>query len=250
MLNFLFKHNPAEPKKLFYHTDIHCHINPGVDHGAEDPEKSFELLDAEKRWGIDRIVLTSHVTDDTFENTPETLKAGFDTLTSSLRDAGRENDFSLAYSAEYRIDSFFLNQLENNMIKPFPDGHLLIENSYLLEPIGLDTLLFKLQTKGYSLILAHPERYPYYHPNFKRYTELHERGIQFQANLLSFSGYHGKDAKIIAEKLAKEGMVDYLGSDLHHSQHVASIDGLLASKYWTKIEPLLKETVKNDSIEF
>lgn len=248
MFDFLFKKNNTEPKKLFYHTDIHCHIMPGVDHGAADAEASLALLDAQKRWGIDRIILTSHVTDGTFENNPDTLSEGFRTLQSALAAAGRENDFKLDFSAEYRIDTLFLTQLEKNLIRPFPDGHLLIENSFLQEPIGLDSLIFDLQTKGYSLILAHPERYCYYHNNFKRYKDLHDRGVQFQTNLLSLAGYHSKEVKKIAEKLAKEGLVDFLGSDLHHDRHVQAIDAYLGSRQYAKLEPVLQETVKNDSI--
>lgn len=250
MFNFLFKNRSDESRTLFYKTDIHCHIIPGVDHGAQTPEDSLALLDAEKRWGIERIVLTSHVTENTFENTPESLSSGFRNLLAALKDAGRENEFSLAFSAEYRIDSLFLEQLEKGIITPFPDGHLLIENSFLQEPIGLDNLIFRLQTLGYTLILAHPERYTYYYNNFNRFINLHERGVEFQTNLLSLSGYHGKDVRQMAEKFAKEGLIDYLGSDLHHPRHVEAIDSFISSKSYTKLLPALQQTVKNDTITF
>lgn len=238
-----------EAAKLFYKTDIHCHIMPGVDHGAGTIEDSFALLDAERRWGIERIIFTSHVTETTFENTPESLAGGFRVLTGALTDAGRAEEFELAYSAEYRLDSYFLSLLEKGRIVPFPDNHLLIENSFLQEPFGLDELIFKLQTMGYSLILAHPERYPYYFNNFKRYEDLHSRGVEFQCNLLSLAGYHGKEGQKIAERFAKEGMIDYLGSDLHHKRHIEAIDDYLQSKSYRKLLPLLEKTVKNDSLK-
>ena len=56
--------------KLFYHTDVHCHIMPGVDHGAKTVEDSLALISREMEMGISRIFLTSHVTANTFENTP------------------------------------------------------------------------------------------------------------------------------------------------------------------------------------
>jgi len=250
MFNFIFKNKKAAPRQLFYKTDIHCHIIPGVDHGAETPEDSACLLDAEKRWGIERIVFTSHVTENTFENTPESLNKGFHNLRDYLEGKGIQSDFTLAYSAEYRIDSYFMSQLEQNKIVAFPDNHLLIENGFLQEPMGLDSLIFDLQTKGYSLILAHPERYPYYHTNYNRYIELHERGMEFQINLLSLAGYHGKDAKNMAERFAKDGLIDFLGSDLHHRKHVEAIDEYLASGSYSKILPYLQTSVKNDSIVF
>ena len=68
LLGGLFKHK-REQVKLFYNTDIHCHILPGVDHGSQSIEQSLDMLRAEQEMGINRVILTSHVTAVTFENT-------------------------------------------------------------------------------------------------------------------------------------------------------------------------------------
>ena len=65
MFNFFRKKQEA---KLFYHTDVHCHLLPGVDHGAQTVEESLELIARQKAMGIDRIMFTSHVTENTFES--------------------------------------------------------------------------------------------------------------------------------------------------------------------------------------
>ena len=248
MLFNFFKSKPSADPKLFYNTEVHCHIMPGVDHGAKTTDDALQLIDAHRKWGIDRFILTSHVTEDTFENNPQTLAEGFDRLTSAVKQT--ERPVSLAYSAEYRIDPLFMSQLENGQIVAMPGNHLLVENSYIQEPIGLDHLLFDLKVKGYKVIMAHPERFPYYHDTMSRYEELHSAGNLFQINLLSLAGFFGKDVKKVAEWLAKNGIVDFLGSDVHHMRHVAAIDEYLRSSDYRKMVPHLEKTVKNDTFEF
>lgn len=77
---------------------------------------------------------------------------------------------------------------------PFPDNYLLIENSFIQEPWNIEQLVFDLQVRGYKPILAHPERYLYYHARGNRYKELH-RNLLFQVNVLSLAGYYGKQEK-------------------------------------------------------
>lgn len=247
MFNFLFgKKAPAEAR-LFYKTDVHCHIMPGVDHGASDEAESLQLIEAEQRWGIERIILTPHVTETTFENTPETLAAGFDRITRAVSDAA--NPIRLAYSAEYRIDTLFTEQYENDRLVPMPEKYILVENSYVQEPWDLDKLLFDLRLKGFTPILAHPERFKYYHHKPERYEQLHAAGF-FQINLLSLAGYHGKEEKKVAEKLVAKGYADFLGSDIHHSRHVEAIDAYLRTKDYRRMLPYLEKSVKNDTIKF
>ena len=94
-----------EQVKLFYNTDIHCHILPGVDHGSQSIEQSLEMLQAEAEMGISRVILTSHVTAVTFENNREKLMDAFLKFKDAVTDAGL--DIELALSAEYRMDEFF-----------------------------------------------------------------------------------------------------------------------------------------------
>ena len=104
MFGKLFKRN-KEQVKLFYNTDIHSHILPGVDHGSQSLEQSLEMLRAEAEMGISRVILTSHVTAVTFENTRETLMDAFMKLKDAVTDEGLDMDLYL--SAEYRMDEYF-----------------------------------------------------------------------------------------------------------------------------------------------
>ena len=59
MFGKLFKRN-KEQVKLFYNTDVHCHILPGIDDGAKTPDEGVELLKTLKSQGVDTVCLTPH----------------------------------------------------------------------------------------------------------------------------------------------------------------------------------------------
>jgi len=245
MFGKLFKRS-KEQVKLFYNTDVHCHILPGVDHGSQSMEQSLEMLRAEAEMGINRVILTSHVTAITFENTRETLTDAFMKLKDAVTDEGM--DMELFLSAEYRMDEYFDKEYAADHLIPMPGNHILLENSFQQELMNLDDLLFDMQVKGYRTILAHPERYTYYSRRRKRYEQLHNAGARFQVNILSFTGYFGEEARDSALWFAHNGMIDYLGSDMHNVKHAHIIMDYINSKEWKKLSPEIESTVKNDLI--
>ena len=247
LLGNIFR-SKKEQVQLFYKTDIHCHILPGVDHGSQSIEQSLDMLRAEKQMGIERVILTSHVTAITFENTRETLMDSFLKLKDAVTDIGL--DIELALSAEYRMDEYFDKEYAADHLIPMPGNHILLENSFQQELMNLDDLLFDMQVKGYKTILAHPERYSYYSRRRKRYEQLHNAGARFQVNILSFTGYFGEEARESALWFARNGMIDYLGSDMHNVKHAHIIMDYLNSKEWRRLSKEIEPTVKNDLIAF
>ena len=235
MFNFFKK--KQEPLQLCFNTDIHCHILPGIDDGSPDVDTSIELIQRMLSWGINRIIATPHVTQASFENTPETMSNALKSLNEALKNKNIEID--IIHSAEYRIDELFITQLNNGTIVPFPNNYLLVENSFIQEPWNLDQLLFDLKVKGYRPILAHPERYMYYYSKKDRYKTIHSTGTKFQINILSIAGYYGKEEKRIAMELIEKGFVDFIGTDLHNHRHADAIESFLSSKDYRKIKDKL-----------
>ncbi|MDE6283758.1 MAG: hypothetical protein K2L97_07195 [Muribaculaceae bacterium] len=244
MFNF-FRKKQAERPEIFFHTDIHCHLVPGVDDGQSTPEGGAELIAREKEWGIERIIVTPHVTQDTFENTPDTLVPAFGRLRDAVRERGVYIDLKL--SAEYRIDAFFTSQLDKGLVTPMPNNYLLVENSFIQESWNLDKILFDLKMRGYKPILAHPERYAYYFTNKNRYHQLHDAGNLFQVNLLSLAGNYGKEVKQMAEYLIDNDMVDFIGTDMHNEKHCATIESYLMSKDYRHHAAKLRDRIFNDT---
>lgn len=244
MFNF-FRSKHKDDSRLFFHTDVHSHLVPGIDDGSTNVEKSVELAERMHSWGLDRLIVTPHVTQDTFENTPDTITPPFNALKKAIEDKGLDIDIS--HSAEYRLDEFFIKQLECGNLRPMPNNYLLVECSYLQEPWDLDSILFNLMLKGYKPILAHPERYHYYHQHKERYERLHAGGTLFQVNLLSLAEHYGRDEKMIAEYLLEKNMIDFLGTDLHSRHHAAAIEEYLNSKSYRKHRRALEGRIMNDT---
>ncbi len=225
---FDFISRKKEPVQLPYSTDIHSHILPGVDDGAPDIDTSVFLAQSMAKWGIRHAITTPHVSER-FENTPDILDPALDELKKSIRESGV--DIRISRSSENRIDDYFYRLLHSGLITPFPSNYLLVENSFYQEPIMLDKFLFDLKMSGYNPIIAHPERYHYYHSGTPdRYRQLHRAGNLFQINILSLAGAYGKDEKRAAEKLIENELVDFLATDLHSPFHVEIIDSYLRSK--------------------
>lgn len=242
---FDFFKRKTEPQQLFFHTDVHCHIVPGIDDGSPDAATSADLLGRMARWGLTRVVASPHVTYGTFPNTRESIGKAMEELKAAT--AGRSDLPAVDHWAEYRIDDLLLKHLEDN-VEMTHGGFILIENSFMQEPWNLDRLVFDLQVRGLRPVLAHPERYSYYYGNRKRYRTLHDAGLLFQCNLLSLAGAYGGAERQIAEHLIGEGLVDFLGSDLHRASHADAIDRYLASKNYLKHRAALEGRLLNDSL--
>lgn len=235
-----------KPDKLPFYTDIHCHVIPGVDDGSNSVEKSLHLLDHMHQWGINRVFASPHSTQDTFENTPQSLQKPFKELSDAI--AANGPDIELHLHMEYRLDQFFIKQFENDNLLCLPGKHLLVENSYSTEPYGLEQLLFNIRNKGYRPIMAHPERYLYYSRNHRyRYEELHEFGLFFQVNLLSLAGHYGKLERETALYMLEHNLVQFIGTDIHRNGHIESIERYMKSRHYKNDLKYLSK-LQNDSL--
>ncbi len=229
----IFQRKSKKDAKLFYTTDVHSHILPGVDHGSQSVEESLEMLQAQLDMGISHVMCTSHVTAETFENTPESLTTAYEELKNAIAREGLP--INIYVSAEYRIDEYWTQEYEAGHLLPLPGNHVLLENSFAQELIGIDNMMFDLQVKGYRPILAHPERYRYYNDRRDRYKTLHNASVKFQINILSLAGYFGKGARERALWLIQNNLCDMLGSDMHNMEHAQIIKEYIGSRDWRKL---------------
>lgn len=209
----------------FLGADIHSHFVPGIDDGAQTVDDSIALLKRMQDMGYTRIVTTPHIKVDHYPNTPATINGGLAELKQAMSEHGITMPVKAA--AEYYIDDYFLQILEEQQLLTIYNNELLVEISFMFEPIQFNEILFKIQSKGYRPILAHPERYLYYHQNIEKYSELKDRGCYLQLNLNSLTGYYGKPVKQIAHKLLEMGMYDYCGSDMHHEKHADVLHSIM-----------------------
>ena len=198
--------------------DIHSHFIPGIDDGAQTMEDSIALIGAFGKMGYKKVITTPHILTDGYRNTPEIILAGLEKVRVALKTEGIPVE--VAAAAEYYIDFDFERKLENEELLTFGAKYLLFEVSYLYPPDNLYSIIFKLLTNGYKPVLAHPERYNFWHNKFEKYEELKEKGVLLQLNINSLTGHYSPETKKVAELLIEKNMIDFLGSDCHHLNHV------------------------------
>jgi protein-tyrosine phosphatase len=242
MLSFL-KSKPRLKELLTDHyTDIHSHLLPGIDDGARNIADTIKLAKSFQEIGISQFVTTPHIKNHFWDNSSESI------LTKQKETAIilEENNINIPFhaAAEYFMDDWFENLFKTEKLLTVKDNFVLVEISYISPPAQLHKTLFDLRVAGYTPILAHPERYLFYHKNFSEYEKLKKSGCLFQLNLLATVGYYGKEVTKITEELLKKGMYNFVGSDVHHRSHIKSFD----ERIEVKSISALKEVIKNNDI--
>ena len=215
---------------------MHSHILPGIDDGSPDVATSVELVKGLMELGLKRSIATPHVISDMYRNTPETIAAALHELRVALKNEGI--DYSVDAAAEYMMDEAFFEKLDKGeSLLCLKDNSILTEFSWAAMPESPKKMSFAIITSGYTPILAHPERYNYFHSNFKVYHLLKDLGFLLQVNISSFTGYYGSGPLKAAKYILKNGLCSYLGTDLHHLRHLqllkdsrASIEKLLEGR--------------------
>ncbi len=237
----LFKSKPVLKDLIpSQHIDIHSHLLPGIDDGAKNITESIALIQSLQRFGISEIITTPHVIQHVWNNTKESIiSKEQETL---LQLSNHKIDIPLKVAAEYLMDDQFAVLSKEKKLLTLKDNYVLVEMSYINPPIQLYSILFDLQVAGYIPVLAHPERYLFYHNNFNEYAKLQKAGCLFQLNLLSVVGYYGEGINKIANELLQKGMYTYVGSDVHHNKHIAAFDQKVLIK---DIKPL-EEAIANN----
>ncbi|MFD0939097.1 tyrosine-protein phosphatase [Pedobacter boryungensis] len=210
--------------------DMHSHLIPGVDDGAKDVADSVQLITGLKELGFQHLITTPHTLQDIHPNTHESLKAGHSLLHGKL-----PTGIHLALSSEYYLDEQFSEQRNNNAVLPLTGNRLLIEFSQISRPHDLEQQIFEIGLQGYQIILAHPERYLFFHKHFDYFTRLKEMGVELQVNALSLTEHYGKHIKAVAEKLIEKDMIDFIGTDLHHTKHLEILKRVPLSKHFTRL---------------
>ncbi|MFV8372631.1 tyrosine-protein phosphatase [Flavobacterium sp. LB2P74] len=223
-----------------HHIDIHSHLLSGIDDGARTFEDTLRLTKALQKIGVSEFITTPHIIQHVWENTHEQIQNKKATTVLELE----KNNITVPFTAaaEYLMDDQFVRVFESHDLLTLKDNYVLVEMSYMNPPIQLYSILFDLQVAGYIPVLAHPERYLFYHNNFNEYLKLKRAGCLFQLNLLSVVGYYGTGITKIAEQLLQKGMYDYVGSDVHHDNHIAAFE----QKVNVKDVMPLKEAIANN----
>ena len=244
MIFSFFKKRKEKSSAPRLKVDIHSHLIPGIDDGSQSMKESLSLLKGMEALGYEKVITTPHIMSDAYRNTPEIITNGL----RSLREAaiGEGLKIEIEAAAEYYLDDGFDDLLQKGEMLTVKGDYLLFETSYFAKPIQLEEMIFAISSSGYKPLMAHPERYRYVKDPLKEYGRFKELGVLFQVNLNSFGGHYGRDAKQKADFLSKEGLIDFLGSDVHHAKQVGTLSDVFMSDAYRDI--FRHNTILNDNL--
>lgn len=197
--------------------DIHNHLLPGIDDGAKTIEETNMLITRMKELNIAGAIATPHTFYGLWDNTASSIHKAFTVATGTNTFS---SSFLKGYSSEYLLDQTLIARINKEKLLCIVGDYVLVELPLFNNPINLYEMLFELKMKDYKIIIAHPERYMYFHNNIDKFSKLKKSGVYFQLNLLSLTGFYGKEIQKMAERLLENDMYDFTGTDIHRESHV------------------------------
>lgn len=228
----------SQKKPFEVHVDLHSHLIPGIDDGVKSMEESLEILRFFARMGYRKVITTPHAYAERHPNTTAQIREAFATFYPAISAAGLP--LQLECAAEYYLNEHFLESLKKGE-KPLTvgDTYVLVETGFYTKPLMTDEVLFCLGQMGYTMILAHPERYAYAAEDPSWLARLKQRGVKMQMNLTSLVGHYGPEVQKTAATLLKKNWIDFLGSDIHHSARLPDLERALRQR-------IVPQTLLND----
>lgn len=224
---------------------MHSHLLPAIDDGVKSVDESLAILRAFADLGYQKVVTTPHVMSDVYRNTPPIIREKLAGLKRSVEAA--QVPVEVEAAAEYYLDENLLAELASGKERLLTIGEnfLLFETNFLSEPFQLKEFIFQATSKGYKPVLAHPERYLYLQNDFNKVQDLLDRGVLFQVNLISLTGYYSPAAQKCARRMIDQGWVHFLGSDCHHIQQIELCTKAMGTKHFEKAVslPLLNNSL-------
>ncbi len=235
MFNFFKKSAPAVSFD-WLGVDMHSHLLPGIDDGSPDITNSITYFTELNQLGFNKFICTPHIFMEVHPNDSNTITGALDKVLNN--EAIKKLNIEVSAAAEYMVDQDFGPLLrDGETMMTLPDNHILIEMSYLSETPDIESYVFELNVAGYKPILAHPERYNFYLSKPQKIQRFRDMGCLLQMNLLSVTGYYGRDAKHAALRMLKSGLYDLAGTDFHHDKH---LQGFNDQNLWKENFELVK----------
>ncbi len=194
--------------------DIHSHILPNIDDGPHEMDDSVAMARVAQNDGTIKMICTPHHKDVTENHSISKLKQLFSEFKSRLK---TENiNLEIALGMENHISLDLPEALSNGTSLTLNQtNYALIELPFFGKPNFIEKILFDVQLKGYTPVLAHPERLELFQNTPSILNEFVNRGMLTQFTAGSILGLFGKKAKNLTQRYLKEGLVHTFASDTH-----------------------------------
>src|SRR5690349_5280595 len=195
--------------------DIHSHILYGLDDGARTLEESMAMVRLAAESGTTDIVATPHA-DLRYAYRPELVDQRIAELAEAAAGALRIHrgcDFHLYYeNIQQALDNparFTINQKR----------YLLVEFSDVMILDSASEVFSRMLAGGTTPVITHPERNALLARSVDQIAQWVDAGCRVQLTAQSFLGRFGRRAKAAAAQLIERGLVHFIASDAHDTEH-------------------------------
>lgn len=195
--------------------DIHTHILPGMDDGAQTMDDAIAMAKAAADEGITTIIATPHHQNGNYDNPKSSILA----LAAELNDELKQRGIALTVlpGQEVRLHGDLLDGVVRHEVMALADTpYILIEFPPDHVPRYAEQLLFDVQLKGLMPIIAHPERNAEIIENPDQLYQLIKHGAFAQLTASSITGHFGKKIKTFSFQLIEANLAHFIASDAHN----------------------------------
>lgn len=195
--------------------DIHSHILPGVDDGAESLEDSLAMARAAVEEGISVLLATPHHANGRYLNEGGQVRQAVDALQAALDEA--DIPLKLCAGQEIRVYKELLEDYHEGKLLTLADSrYILLEFPTSRVPEDIYEMLHELGVLGLIPVIAHPERNMELAKHPERLAELIERGALAQMTTHSLNGLFGRKIQDIAFTMCESNLIHFLAGDAHN----------------------------------
>ncbi|MEE1087303.1 MAG: CpsB/CapC family capsule biosynthesis tyrosine phosphatase [Schaedlerella sp.] len=196
--------------------DIHAHILPGIDDGAQDIYDTLEMASIAEKSGVTEIIATPHCNiPGYFDN--YFGKAYRETFRWAKEVLRQENipiklNPGMEVFATYDLPDLIVDE---KVIPLNGSRYILIEFDFQEDPEFAEDLLMRVKAIRAKPVIAHAERYEFVQDNPAIVYEWRKKGYVIQANKSSFQGGFGRHAQHTAYQLLHHNLISVVASDTH-----------------------------------
>lgn len=213
--------------------DVHCHILPAFDDGAESLDEALQMARIALDDGITHLACTPHIYPGLFDYDTQQIQQAVEAFRSELEAAAIP--LVITMGADIQLVSEMLQRLQDGSMPTInQSSYLLFEPPHHIAPSKFEEAVFNIIASGYVPIITHPERLSWLENHYQEFINITQQGAWMQITAGSLTGNFGKRPQYWAEKMLDDGIVHLLATDGHNLEGRAPIlsqGRLAASKF-------------------
>jgi len=216
--------------------DIHCHILPYIDDGADSWKTSLKMCQQASEDGVKTIVATPHTLNGIYENHPQAIEEKVKILNQKLK----ENNIPLQVlpGSEVRLSADIIEKIKKQEIMTInKTKYLLLEFPADQIPHQVEEILFRIQIMDIIPILSHVERNLEFQRKPDLLSTLIQKGALAQLTAASLCGVFGSKTRKLAQELLANDLIYCIVSDAHSDSEKGR--NLILSKALTEASKII-----------